>query len=359
MLNEEDVIYNDLPMYHVGGAFANVAKAVFAGCQAAVWDKFSVSQFWDRIRESGATNAILLDVMIPWLMKAGEKASDRRNTLNNVYMQPLPQYHHQVARRFGFDFVLAGFGQTESGHGFSAVIEECGPGEGTPADLYRGYPREVLLDICRQHGVPVVDGRRELKKGFMGKPSKFMEAAILNEQDEECPPGQVGEIAFRPRLPHLLMREYFRKPEETVRAFRNLWFHTGDAGYRDEDGNFFFVDRLGSVVRHRGEKFSSYQVEDLLLQHPAVEMCAAFPVPAEEGDEDDLAAYLVLKEGAALTEDELRGWMASHMPKFMQPRYVRFVKDIPRTPTNKVEKYKLRNQLLEEISAGEGGRKRS
>jgi carnitine-CoA ligase len=114
LITPDDVIYNDLPMYHVGGAIANVGRAVWAGCEVAVWDRFSPSGFWDRIGSRQATAAILLDVMIPWMMKAPERAGDRRNTLNKVHMQSLPQHHAGVARRFGFHFVTAGFGQIES-----------------------------------------------------------------------------------------------------------------------------------------------------------------------------------------------------------------------------------------------------
>ncbi|MBU8906948.1 AMP-binding protein [Desertibacillus haloalkaliphilus] len=222
--NEKDVIYNDLPLYHVGGAFALVARAAYVGCTVAVWDKFSPQQFWDRIRKSGATNAILLDVMIPWLMKAKESPYDRENTLNKVYMQPLPEYHHDVAKRFGFDFVFAGFGQTESGNGFVSVIQEVEERHGTPVELYKGYSRKDTVKIANQLGVPVNDGRKALRKGYMGKPSPFLEATILGEHDEHCPSGEIGEIAFRPRFPSTILDRYFNKPEATVKVMKNCWF---------------------------------------------------------------------------------------------------------------------------------------
>jgi crotonobetaine/carnitine-CoA ligase len=349
--NEEDVIYNDLPLYHVGGAFFNLVRAAWVGCQAALWDRFSSKDFWKRINVSGATSAVLLDVMIPYLMSAEETPDDYKNTLNKVYMQPLPQYHNQVAKRFGFDFVVSGFGQTETGHGHICIINELKEG-GTPSDLYKGYSKEEIVEIAKKYNIAIVDGKKKLKKGFMGKPSALFEAAILNENDEECPPGEVGELVFRPKFPYVLHNEYFGKPEATVKSFRNLWFHTGDACEKDEEGYYYFVDRMGGVIRVRGELVSSYQVEDIINSYPKVDVCAALPIPSEIGDEDDIAVFIVPKSGEELQEKEIRDWAKGEMPKFMWPKYIRFIDDLPRTPTSKVEKYKLREKIKEEMEKG-------
>ncbi|MDL4774296.1 MULTISPECIES: AMP-binding protein [Thermomonosporaceae] len=349
-----DVIYNDLPMYHVGGAIANVARAAWAGCEVAVWNRFSPTDFWRRVESRGVTTAILLDVMIPWLMKAPEDPGDRRNTLNKVHMQPLPAHHAEAARRFGFDFVTAGFGQTESGAPLAVVIEETAPGEGTPPGLYRGRTHEEIAELTAAHGVPFLAGGEAGRKGLMGRPSPFVEAAVLNERDEECADEEPGHLALRPRLPALFLNEYLGKPEATVQAFRNLWFHTGDAAVRDADGLFYFVDRLGDRIRVRGENLSSFQVEDMINQHPGVRYCAVFAIRSGEGDEDDVVAYVVPDEDGGLTEDGVHAFAAATMPKYMRPRHVRIVADIPRTPTNKIEKYKLRARILGELTGGAG-----
>lgn len=348
-LTQEDVVYNDLPLYHVGGAFANIARACYAGCTVAIWDKFSPNQFWTRVEKSGASVAILLDVMIPWLMNAKPSENDRFNTLNKVHMQPLPKYHNEVAKRFGFDIVTAGFGQTEAGAPMSSIILETEEGEGTPMHLYKGLSRKEIIANCEKEQVPIIDGKKELNKGFMGKPNQYFDVIVLNEKDEEVPVGQVGQIAFRPRLPHLVLSEYYNKPESTKKAFQNLWFHSGDAAYLGEDGFYYFVDRLGGVIRCRGEKISSYQLEDIINSHPDIDLCAAFPVPAEVGDEDDVAIYVVKKNGGEIDEEELRIWVKDKMPKYMWPKHIRFTPDIPRTPTNKIEKYKLRQELMKEL----------
>ena len=349
LMSQDDVIYNDLPLYHVGGAIANVARAAWVGCEIAVWDRFSPTAFWSRIASRKATTAILLDVMIPWLMKAPETANDRANTLNKVHMQPLPLHHHQVARRFGFDLVTAGFGQTESGGPLGITIEETAEGEGTPAALYRGLTRAQIVERIRRSGSLLVRGEDVTRKGVMGTAASFMEVVVLDPQDRPCKVGQPGELAVRPKLPGLVMAEYVGKPQATVKAWRNLWFHTGDAAVMQPDGMFDFVDRLGDRIRVRGENLSSFQVEDLLNQHAKVQMTAVLAVPSAEGDEDEIAAFVVPVDGALLAEEDIHAFASSTMPKFMRPRHVRIVPEIPSTPTNKVEKYKLRARLLEEL----------
>lgn len=346
--NQDDVVYNDLPLYHVGGAYSNVVRAAFVGCTVAIWDKFSPNDFWQRIEMSGATNAILLDVMIPWLMKGEPTENDRTNTLNCVHMQPLPEYHHEVAKRFGIDFVTAGYSQTESCVSIVSIIDELEEGEGTPPERFKGYSREEMKKIAHFLNIPFLSGQEKISKGYMGSPLSYYEVAILNEHDEECKPKEPGELALRPRFPELILKEYFNKPDSTVKTFKNLWFHTGDVAYKDEDGVYYFVDRMKDVIRHKGENISSYQVEDMINQHENVSVCAAFPIPAEEGNEDDIVVFAVPKTNK-LSEQQLKEWTKHHMPKFMWPKHIRLIPDMPRTPTNKIEKFKLKSQILEEL----------
>ncbi|RKQ35769.1 class I adenylate-forming enzyme family protein [Oceanobacillus halophilus] len=351
ILNHEDIIYNDLPLYHVGGAFFNITRAVFAGCGVALWDKFSSSNFWERIRVSQATSAVLVGVMTTWLMNAEETPEDRNNTLNKVHIQPLPDYHTKLAKRFGFDFILAGFGQTESGFGICGLIDELGEEYGTPKEMYRGYPKEDILEIARNLNLEVVKGNSEIKKGYMGKSSFFLEATVLNENDEQCLPNEIGELSVRPKVPSLILSEYYKKNEETLEAFKNLWFHTGDFAYKDEDGIFHFVDRKGSILKVRGEKVSSYQVEDELYEHPSIEVSVVFPITEEYGDE--IAAYIVLKEGSEIEEKEIRDWVEVNLPRYMWPKYIKFVDEIPKTLTNKIQKFKLKEHLIKVLNGSD------
>ncbi|MFC4799421.1 AMP-binding protein [Neobacillus sp. GCM10023253] len=346
--NQEDVLYSDMPMYHVGAAFANVVTAAFVGCTVAMWDKFSPGNFWRRIQISGATNAFLLDVMIPWLMKEEPTEDDRNNTLKKVILQPLPEYHHDFAKRFGIHFVQTGYGQTEAAGGCNVIIDELGEEQGTPTELYKGYTREEIAEIAKRLNLSFPKGNIKFPKGYLGGPTPFMEVAILNEHDEECDIGASGQFAYRPLFPHIMMKEYFNKPAATAEVFQNLWFHSGDVGYKDENGFYYFVDRMKNLIRHKGENISSYQIEDLINQHDLVDLCAAFPIPAEEGDEDDIVVYVVPRTDE-LNEAALKEWTKREMPKYMWPKYIRIVPDLPKTPTNKIEKYKLRALILEEL----------
>ena len=347
----DDVLYCDLPLYHVGGAFALVTRALWRGNTVGLWDRFSPTRFWDRIEECGASCCILLDVMIPWLMKAEPRASDRANTLNKVHMQPLPASHNAVARRFGLDFVSCGFGQTESGSGFACTIDELGDEMGAPAALWKGLSKADYRAACETAGRLVVDGNQTLPKGFMGRANPILEVAILDEDDNKVPPGTIGQLAFRPRFPGLLLLEYFRKPEVTVKVHRNCWFHTGDACRQlaEAPDTYAFVDRMGGFFRVRGENVSSFEVEALIALHPGVRSVAAVPMPAKVGDEDDIAVFIEAMEGVTLDEAAMRTHAAASMPRFMQPLYIRFVDALPVTATNKIEKYKLKRQLLQEL----------
>ena len=349
LINQEDVLYNDLPLYHAAGAIVNMARAAWVGCEVALWDRFSSSAFWRRIASRGATGAVLLDVMIPRLLNAPPRADDHCNTLHLVNMVPLPEGHNAIACRFGFDICATSYGQTETGAGAFAFIDEMGDQEGTPASLYKGLAKEEVWRFARSHGYPVLRGTEEIRRGLMGRPSVFVEAAILGLDDEELGSEEYGQLAFRGRLPHLLMEEYFAQPEATRDAFRRSWFHTGDAAIRDAQGLYYFVDRMGSFIRRKGENISSYEVEALLSEHDDVAMSAVVGVPAREGDEEDVAAFVVAKPGRSLDAASFLEWTHKELPRYMWPEFVRVVDDLPRTPTNKVEKYRLRQGLIEEM----------
>ncbi len=347
MLTSDDVVYNDLPMYHVGGAHFNVVRALWVGASVSLWDRFSPNDFWRRIKETHCTTAVLLDVMTPWLLNAEPSEGDRQNALNKVHMQPLPANHHDFATRFGIDFVTSGFGQSETGASLMTLTEQTEAGDGTPDELYRGQTHEQLRATFAAHGLLVLKGTDPMPKGIMGKPAPFVEVAILDERDRICPDGVVGQLAMRPRVPSLIFDEYLAKPEATVKAWRNLWFHTGDAAVRDEDGVFAYIDRMGDRIRVRGENISGFHIEELLVKHPGIALAAVIAVPSGEGNEDDVVAFVELAEGHTFDRAAIEQHCLEAMPKFMRPRDVIPVDQIPRTPTNKIEKYKLRKQWTE------------
>ena len=170
-----------------------------------------------------------------------------------------------------------------------------------------------------------------------------VDVRIVDEEDLACPPGTVGEICVRPHNPWEIMLGYWRRPEETAKAFRNLWFHTGDAGYIDDQKRLYFVNRLTDSLRRRGENISAMEVEGTINQHPDVLECAVFPVWAEESEQEVMVA-ITPQPGRTVDPVDLTRFCNQRMPYFMVPRYIDQVADLPKTPTGKMQKYILRER---------------
>jgi crotonobetaine/carnitine-CoA ligase len=191
-------------------------------------------------------------------------------------------------------------------------------------------------------GLPIFRGIDDgYRPGSCGRQSPYYEVRVVDEHDNELPVGEAGELVIRPKRPFLVGSGYVGMPERTVAAWRNLWLHSGDRGRMDADGWFFFEDRATDSLRRRGENISSFEVETLVTAHPAVAEAIAVAAAAHIG-EDDVWVLVTLREGMSVTYEELLEYCAETMPYFMVPRYLEIVTDFPRTPTAKVEKYKLR-----------------
>ncbi|MBZ6496811.1 class I adenylate-forming enzyme family protein [Natrinema longum] len=344
-LGSEDVVHTSLPLYHIGGVYADVVAGLMAGGSVALWDRFSPQEFWDRIDEYDATSATLISVMMPWLLNAPETDSDHRNTLSKVHMQPLPEEYEAMAERFGFDVVTVAFAQTETGSPIVGVIRTDDHG-GTPEEYRIGYTPDEVEERARELNLPVVEGIDEER--YMGRVREdIVDVAVLDTRGREVGPGEVGELCVRPKQPGLLLKRYHAKPNRTLQAMENLWFHTGDAAYRDEAGNYYFVDRLGDVIRRRGENISSMQIQDAVATHEHVEAAAVFPIPAPEGGEDRIGLAVEPRADVDITPASIATHLDGRLPEFMHPDETYIVDEIPTTETNKMRKVELRDQLLE------------
>jgi acyl-CoA synthetase (AMP-forming)/AMP-acid ligase II len=175
--------------------------------------------------------------------------------------------------------------------------------------------------------------------GTCGVLSPLYEARIVDEDDFELPD---GEVVIRSHLPWLMLRCYLGRWEATAKAWRNGWFHTGDALRRDAAGNYFFVDRVADYLRTRGNNVSSLEVEAEVRTHPAVADCACIGVPADLEGDDDIKLVVTRAEGSALTAGDLYAYLEPRMPRYQLPRYIQFAAELPRTPTGKVRKGELR-----------------
>jgi crotonobetaine/carnitine-CoA ligase len=245
--------------------------------------------------------------MLSCILKQPPRPEDADNALRRVWSVPCPpDLATAFLDRFGLEQVVTSYGSTEVGMVARRTLDA------PPGSVGRVDP-----DL---YATRVVDG-----------------------DDEDVPPGEVGELLVRPLLPWTTTQGYFGMPERTLEAFRNLWFHTGDAARLDADGNLWFVDRIKDRIRRRGENIASVDVEGVLLEHPGIADAAVVAVPAdEEGGEDEIKAVVVAAPGAALAPEEIWAWCDETLPYFAVPRYVEILPELPKTPTAKVRKSELR-----------------
>jgi crotonobetaine/carnitine-CoA ligase len=302
-LGPEDAYYSVLPLYHVGGKVA-VCAMLAAGGRTVFRERFSTAEFWSDIRQYDCNVVALLGAMANFVFRQEPQPDDADNPADKILMIPLIPEVEAFKERFGVR-VRTIFNQTE----ISSPI-------GTP-------------------GYDLFDAKS------CGRARPGFDCRVVNDADEEVPHGEVGELVVRTDRPWRLMAGYYKEPEKTVQAWRNQWLHTGDGFRRDEDGNFYFVDRFKDVIRRRGENISSVEVELITNQHEDVLESAAVPVTSEVGEEE-VKIVVVLKPGRVLEEAALARFCEERMPRFMVPRYVEFVDALPKTPTEKIRKAELR-----------------
>ncbi|ATE63648.1 AMP-binding protein [Rhizorhabdus dicambivorans] len=290
-----------LPQFHAAGRWGGVYNALIHRGTAYVAHGFSASRYWEQAKEAGARTSQLVGTMAEFLQLQPERAADRDHDLREICILPLPRAFAAWRERFGVKLLTA-YGSTESG----AIIANT-----------------------------------DARSNTVGRPRDGYDIRIFDENDIELPPGEVGEAVVRPSHPWTTSIGYLGRDEETAALWRNGWLHTGDALYRDEDGNFFFVDRLDDAIRRRGENISSVEVELHVCTHPMVAECAAVAVPSEFA-EDEIKIAVTVKPGHSLSERALVDYLAGIMPRFMVPRFVQFVDELPKTATSKIRKTEIR-----------------
>lgn len=353
-ISEDDVVHNNLPLFHVGGLYGNILAALIAGATVVCWDKFRTGKFWDRVEKYEASRAVIFSSMITWLNDQPETETDHHNTLNKVTLVPLVDEYEEIANRFGFDIVDTYYGQTEIGLVLAGVVRVTSANRTTPPEFQRGRSPEKVVGLAAEKGIPVCE--QSPGSNWAGKPVFPVEVAIVDERDVKLSAGEVGELVARPMEPSMIFQSYVNNPEATAKAWRNLWHHTGDALRRDENGHYYFVDRIGDVIRRHGENIATTQIEGPLTGSDGIKDVVAFPVPAVDGEEDDIAIALELEPSSNLDPDAIQDISRKLLPRFMTPGYIRIVDELPTTETAKVEKYKLREQVIaeEDLDEAEG-----
>lgn len=302
-----DIQYICLPLFHANARMLCVYPCLLTGAQVAMSPRFSLSNFWDDIRHFKATVFNGLGAVGPLLFADKAKSDDADNPVRLAFVVPVPKPYKEFEKRFNLK-ITTGYGMTEINMPLYAPLNE------------------------------------EMPEGTCGKSIPGFDLRIVDENDEELPYGQVGELLIRHSEPYTLLSGYYNMPEKTLESYRNLWFHTGDAFYRDKDGWYYFVDRIKDSIRRRGENISSFEVENVISSHPAVLECAAIAIKNPLLTEDDVKACLVLKPGETLTPEALISFCEPRMPYFHIPRYIEILESLPKTPTDKVRKTELRDR---------------
>ena len=305
-LSEEDRFYTaGLPLFHLAGQWGVCYASMIYGATVVLRKGYRNDNFWPDIAEHSCTVVFLLGAIANFLWQQPRSPEDSETPLKKVGMFPVMTEHKQFRERFGVE-ISTGYGSTES-----------------PCPVIHHFDEPLPNHQC------------------VGFPTGRYDVKILDENDQVCTTGTVGEICTRPRAPWEIMLNYWRQPEYTAKVFRNLWYHTGDAGYQDDEGRLFFVDRLTDSMRRRGENISSMEVEDEVNQHPDVLECAVFPVLAEHS-EQEVMVVITPQPDVTIEPEKLIRFLDQRMAYFMIPRYIEFTAAIPKTPTGKMEKYKLR-----------------
>lgn len=303
-IDPEDTVYCCLPLHHNMAQGYGVWVALVSGGAIRVAPKFNAETFWHEIRDSRATILPFVGAMLVLVAKRPPEQDDRANSLRIGYGVPIPpDLHVKFEERFGLELVHA-YGSTEA----TIVAWNYGP------DRVLGAAGKIMPDY---------------------------DVRIVDTDGSQAPAATVGEIVVRPTTPNSMFSEYWRDPERTVEAWRDLWFHTGDRGRIDDAGNLWFVDRASDVVRRMGEFINPMEVEQAAVAHPEVQLAAAFGVPSELGEEE-LMLVAVRQPGSDVDAAEIRDWLAARLPRYAVPRFVDFQAELPLTPTGKIEKYKLK-----------------
>ena len=309
----DDITYTPLPLFHQNAIVSGITSTMLVGGRIAFAPRFSVSQFWPDIERSGATIASILGGMGTLLAQAPDNDSMKRcyGQVHTVRGNPFNKELKDIWKaRFGSRHV----GSNDYGVTEAAVVTSLAEGE------YATAP-------------PDSSGRR----------NPDFDVRIVDDDDNELPPNQPGEVIIRPLKPNAMFDGYWRDPEATLRVFGNLWFHTGDIGTFDENGYFYFKDRKKDYLRRRGENISSFEMESTFLLHPNIEEVAVHAVLSPFG-EDDVKVTAVLTEGSELGEETLCVWAIERVPYYAVPRYIEFRDALPKNSSGRILKYQLRDE---------------
>jgi crotonobetaine/carnitine-CoA ligase len=305
-LTAEDRIYTFLPLYHANPQIYCILGSLSVNASVAIGERFSASRFWDEIRAYGATAFSYVGAVLPILLKQPEKIGEKVQPPLKCFGGGAPkEVHERFTERFGV-LIHELYGMSETG----------------------GW-NTMNLPVHEKFG------------GNVGKVREGFDVRVFDGEDNELPAGTAGEIVIRPNKPFLMFNGYYKRHEETIRDFRNLWFHTGDMGMTDEDGYFYFLGRMKENIRRGGENISPLEIDKVILEHPAVSEVAAVGV-SDEIMGEEIKVYIVTKPGESVSAEEIISICQQRLASFMVPRYVEFTSALPKTGSEKIQRGELK-----------------
>lgn len=315
-VRDSDVLFLWEPFYHVAG-WMTIVIALQRGVTIAMVERFSGSQCWDQIRASGATILHYLGGAMNILLRQPARPDDRDNPIRVAW------------------------------------------GAAAPKSSWRAFEERFGVTIREGYGISEAQNFTHLnlegRIGSIGKPAEEFESWIVGEDGKTLPNGEVGEIVVRPKLPGIVMTGYFRDPKKTAEALRDGCVYTGDLGYRDDEGFFYYSGRKKDSLRRRGENVSAWEVERVINSHPSVEDSAVVGVPSDMG-EQDIRAFVKPVAGAQIEPLELIEWCERQLAYYQVPRYLDFVDEFPRGPTQRIRKAELPANLIGSWDVESSGR---
>jgi len=305
-LGPEDRLFMVLALFHINAQTYSTLASLMSGGQLVGVSKFSTSKYWDQVKHYGVTEIQLLLGPLAMLLNMPEKKEEREHKVRLAVSAFTKEMYDEVKSRFKIPEICTGWSQTE-------------------------------CPVCI-----LVSPDAEYKPKLIGRPRKedSMEAKIVDEEGKEVPRETIGELLVKCPA---IMKGYYKNPEQTAMTLRDGWLYTGDNCYQDENGGFYFVDRLKDTIRRSGELISSLEVEDVLRFHPKIADAAIIPVPDKIRIEE-IKAYVILKEGESMTPEEVIDHCEKKLASFKVPRYVEFRESLPKTATGRTRKFMLKQE---------------
>jgi len=310
-LTPEDRTFIVLPLFHGNAQYYSTMSAIMVGAGIAVTEKFSASRYFKQAKALGGTVGSLFAAPIRMILAKDYEKEAKDNPLRLILFAQSVAEHQLIQFEEQFDVKLL-----------------------------------QLYGLTETVGIPLINPVFGIRKNMsIGRPSIGYEVQLVNEHGIPVNQGEIGQIAVKGILGRTLMKGYFKNEQATNETYKDNWLMTGDNARIDEDGYFYFVDRIKDMIKRSGENVAANEVERVLAEHPFVFEAAVIGVPDDMRDEA-IKAYVILQTGAVISEEALIAHCQERLAKFKVPDRIEFVTDFPRTPVGKIQKHVLRNAIF-------------